>query len=223
MSPRRRDAPPGPTEAARLADELRERILRGEIAVGTPLREQNMVESTGLSRHTVRMALSLLTTERLVRQEPYRGTRVTSFDAEDVAGIQQLRAALESEAVRLTRLRYGGSWPAEVTESIRVAIHDLEAAAATDADDWPAIARAHAAVHRAIVDSAHSPRISETYAQLDSEMLLLLVNLRPNYSAREVVGDHLDYLRQLQDAGEDAVHRHLDAGLLQIRPKPTEP
>ena len=100
MSPRRREAPPGPTEAARLADDLRGRILSGELTAGTPLREQAIAADENLSRHTVRTALARLTAERLVIQEPYRGIRVTSFTAEDVRGLYELRCALEAEAVR---------------------------------------------------------------------------------------------------------------------------
>lgn len=219
MSPRRRDAPPGPTEAAHLADDLRTRILSGELAAGTPLREQALASSTGLSRHTVRTALASLTTERLVIQEPYHGIRVTSFTAEDVRALQQLRCALEAEAVRLTRQRHGRSWPEEVTAPIRKAVSELGAVAAAHPDDWPVVAAAHAAVHRAIVASAGSPRIEEAYARLDSEMLLLVVNLRPTYSAKEVVGDHRTYLDEVQADGEKAVHRHLDHGSRQIWPR----
>lgn len=219
MSPRRRDAPPGPTEAARLAEELRERILSGELAAGTPLREQILAESSGLSRHTVRTALTQLTKERLVTQEPYRGIRVTSFTLEDVHALQQLRCALEAEAVRLSRQRYGRTWPDHVTSPIEHATRELERVADTGSADWPVLAAAHAAVHRAIVATAESPRIEETYARLDSEMMLLVVNLRPSYSAEEVINDHRDYLRQVQLDGEVAVRRHLDHGTEQIWPR----
>lgn len=219
MSPRRREAPPGPTEAARLADDLRDRILSGELAAGTPLREQSLALSTGLSRHTVRTALARLTTERLVVQEPYRGIRVTSFTAEDVKALQQLRCALEAEAVRLTRERHGRTWPDEVTAPVEKAMIELENVARSHPDDWPVVAAAHAAVHRAIVATAGSPRIQDAYARLDSEMLLLLVNLRPTYSAEEVVNDHRAYLHQVQADGEAAVRNHLDHGTRQIWPR----
>ncbi|RKR13772.1 GntR family transcriptional regulator [Arthrobacter oryzae] len=219
MSPRRREAPPGPTEAARLADDLRDRILSGELAAGTPLREQAIASDEGLSRHTVRTALALLSAERLVIQEPYRGIRVTSFTAEDVRGLQELRCALEAEAVRLACARYGQSWPDEVTAPVRAAMAELESTAREHARNWPVVAAAHAGVHRAIVAAANSPRLQEAYARLDSEMLLLLVNLRPNYSAEEVANDHRDYLRQIQADGEGAVRRHLDHGTQQISPR----
>jgi DNA-binding GntR family transcriptional regulator len=210
MSPRRRDAPPGPTEAARLADELRDRILSGEEALAA---------SAGLSRHTVRTALALLTTERLVVQEPYRGIRVTSFTAADVQALNELRCALEAAAVRLTRERYGRTWPEGVTAPVQKAVAELELVGSAYPGNWPVVAAAHAGVHRAVVATAASPRIEEAYARLDSEMLLLLVNLRPTYSAKEVVNDHRAYLHQVQADGAKAVRRHLDHGAQQIWPR----
>jgi DNA-binding GntR family transcriptional regulator len=219
VSPRRREAPPGPTEAARLADDLRDRILSGELAAGTPLREQAIASDENLSRHTVRTALALLTAERLVIQEPYRGIRVTSFTAEDVRGLYELRCALEAEAVRLTCARNGQDWPEDVTAPVRAAVAELEATALEHPGDWPVVAAAHAGVHRAIVATANSPRLQEAYARLESEMLLLLVNLGPTYSAEEVANDHRDYLREIQADGDDAVRRHLDHGSQQISPR----
>ena len=81
------------------------------------------------------------------------------------------------------------------------------------------MAAALAAVHRAVLAASRSPRIEESYAQLDSEMLLLLVHLRPGYLARLVVGDHRGYLREAQAEGERAVRRHIDHGTRQITPR----
>ena len=77
-------------------------------------------------------------------------------------------------------------------------------------DDWPDVAAAHAAVHTALVAAAGSPRISEAYARLHSEMLLLLVHLRPGYTVAGLVAGHRTYLRAVQRVGERAVRDHLD-------------
>jgi len=214
MSPRRRDGEPGPTASTRLADELRQQILRGDLVPGTALREEALAERHSLSRHTVRTALALLTAERLLTQVPYQGIRVRTFTAADLVASQQLRCALESEAVRILRDIHGSSWPGEVTAPVEAALDELERVADLSPDDWPSLARAHAAVHRAIVAASRSPRIEETYALLDSEMLLLLVNMRPTYAAADLVSEHRAYLREAAEEGPDAVRRHIDGGTL---------
>ena len=49
---------------------IRDEILDGRVPVGTPLREHDLSESYGDSRHTLRAALRALAAEGLVRIEP---------------------------------------------------------------------------------------------------------------------------------------------------------
>ncbi|SDN97525.1 DNA-binding transcriptional regulator, GntR family [Klenkia soli] len=192
---------------ARLADDLRRQVLTGELPAGHPLREEELAAVTGASRHTVRAALARLADERLLVAEPYRGVRVTTFADADVVALQQLRGALEGEAVRLLCEAYGTSWPAAVLAPARNAVAAL---AALPGDDWPAVAAAHAAVHSALVAAAASPRIAEAYARLHSEVLLLLVHVRPAYDVALLAAEHLAHLDDVQRHGPVAVRAHLD-------------
>lgn len=205
--PRRREAAPGPTATARLTDQLRRQVLTAELGPGHPLREEDLAAATGASRHTVRAALARLADERLVVAEPYRGVRVTGFTAADVVALQQLRGALEGEAVRLLQRAHGAAWPAEVLAPARAAVAAL---AALPGDDWPVVATAHAAVHTALVAAAGSPRITEAYTRLHSEVLLLLVHVRPAYDVAALAAEHDGYLDAVQRHGADAVRAHLE-------------
>jgi DNA-binding GntR family transcriptional regulator len=205
--PRRREAAPGPTATSRLTDDLRRQVLAGELPAGRPLREEDLAAATGASRHTVRAALARLADERLVVAEPYRGVRVAGFTAADVVALQQLRGALEGEAVRLLQAAHGTAWPAEVLAPARAAVTAL---AALPGDDWPAVATAHAAVHTALVTAAGSPRITEACTRLHPEVLLLLVHVRPAYDVAALAAEHTGYLDDVQRRGPDAVRAHLD-------------
>ncbi|PJJ65559.1 GntR family transcriptional regulator [Compostimonas suwonensis] len=210
MSPRRRDAPPGPTLAEQLAERLRERILGGELAPGEPLREQSLAAEYSASRHTVRSALALLVATRLATAAPYRGIRVAALDHDALIALQQLRTALEGEAVRLLRERYAGrAWPAAVTAPIDAALDELAEVCARHPDDWTAVERAHSRVHGALVDAAASPRIAEAHRGLDGEMLLLLLHVRPHYSPAGLVDEHRRLLAEVQERGELAVREHI--------------
>jgi DNA-binding GntR family transcriptional regulator len=192
---------PRPTGADRLADELRLRVLSGELEPGSPLREEALAEEYDLSRHTVRRALERLVAQRLLVSEAYRGVRVTSFSDADVIALQQLRTALESEAVRLIRAEHGDSWPDALLAPLVAAVERLR----TD----PAAEQAHSAFHRALVASAESSRITETYERLDTEMLLFLRQLRSQYDGALLCTEHRDYLAGVQRTGEEAVRHHL--------------
>ncbi|QAY72463.1 GntR family transcriptional regulator [Agromyces protaetiae] len=208
-------SPADPTAVGRVADAVRAEILGGVLAAGTPLREEQTAARFGVSRHTVRAAFRRLVAERLAEEEPYRGVRVAAFDRDRVIALQQLRAALEVEAVRIARERYGPVWPAPVLAPARAALSRLDALAApssadTEADDsWLAAELAHAEFHRALVEASASPRIVEAHAALGSELLLFLLHVRPHYSLGELADEHRELLDDVQRRGPDAVREHL--------------
>nr|WP_279550526.1 FCD domain-containing protein [Leucobacter weissii] len=121
--------------------------------------------------------------------------------------MQQLRGALETEAVRLLRDRHGSRWPERITERISAALDRL--GAAEDAGEWGRTLRAHGAVHQAIVDAAESPRIAEEYARLDGETMLMLSEIRIEYPRGSLVAEHRAYAQALIDEGEGLVRTHL--------------
>lgn len=215
MSPRRRESEPGPTATAEVADQLRVQILDGEFPPGAPLREEELAERHQVSRHTVRAALAALTAERLLSTVPYRGSRVVSLTDAELDALQELRGALESEAVRQLRRCHGDHWPKAVMEPIQVQLEQLQQA--ERGGDWPQIVRAHSAVHQGVVAAAESPRITEAYAQLDSEIRLLLSQIRPDYPAGSLTEEHRRYLSDVQKSGPAAVREHLAHSTALIR------
>lgn len=202
---RRRDAPPGPRTADTVAAAVRRGILSGELAPGTPLREEELSAAHGVSRHTVRTALARLSAQRLVTAEPYRGMRVAALDDTALIALQQLRCALETEALRVVRDRADA---AAVEGALEGALDDLEAAEADG--DWPATLAAHARVHLTLVEAAESPRIAEEYRRLDSEMHLVLLHVRPAYPVGSLAAEHRAYVREALTDPERAVRAHLD-------------
>ncbi|WP_292901383.1 GntR family transcriptional regulator [Microbacterium sp.] len=193
---------PGPRAADVVAAAVRHGILSGELAPGAPLREEELSATHGVSRHTARTALARLTAERLVTAEPYRGVRVSLLDDDALVALQQLRCALETEALRIVRDR--GIRPPAVDDAL-----DALAAAETSGD-WPATLDAHARVHLALVDAADSPRIAEEYRRLDSEMHLLLTHVRPAYAPGALATEHRAYVEEALADPERAVRAHLD-------------
>jgi DNA-binding GntR family transcriptional regulator len=88
------------TIASAVAGELRKRILAGEVAAGTQLRQDMLAEEFEVSRIPVREALMQLEGEGLVRIHPHRGAVVAHLSLEEVAEIFELRALLEPRLLR---------------------------------------------------------------------------------------------------------------------------
>ncbi|MGY0712206.1 GntR family transcriptional regulator [Azospirillum argentinense] len=81
---------------------LREAILSGVIAPGTPLRQEELAETFGVSRMPVREALRQLEARALAEFHPHRGAVVAEISAADGADIGTIRMALEPMALRLS-------------------------------------------------------------------------------------------------------------------------
>ena len=80
---------------------LRDAIVRGELAPGRQLSENELAELLGISRTPVREALIRLRDDRLVEIVPQLGTFVTHISEAGVADAQFIREALECAAVRI--------------------------------------------------------------------------------------------------------------------------
>ena len=199
-----------PTAAAALAGVLRSQVLDGHLAPGTPLREEALAGEHGVSRHTVRSALQQLAAERLAETAPFRGVRVASLDDAAVRSLQDLRRAVESEAVRLLVERHGRAWPEAVTDVLAEHLARLERSASGEGDRL-AVLGDHAALHHALVAAAGSARLTEVSAGLSAEVRLFTAHLRLHVEPAGLVTEHRAYLDDVRLRGPVAVREHLAA------------
>jgi DNA-binding GntR family transcriptional regulator len=82
-----------------IAETLREEILRGEVAPGQALRQEELAERIGVSRLPVRDALLRLEAQGLVHVYPNRGAFVISLSADEVTEIFEMRILLEGDII----------------------------------------------------------------------------------------------------------------------------
>lgn len=185
---------------------LRDQILEGHLPAGSPLREAELCSHLGISRHTVRVALSNLAHEGLVRLEPNRGAFVRGLTAQDIRDCYRLRTILELEAVR------GLSGNVAALAKAREAVGRLIGIPA-DAP-WSVSRDADLEFHRELVDALGSPRISRTYESLMTELrLCLLVEDFPSKDKRVNAANHLKMLEVLESGDTDGVVALLEAHL----------
>src|ERR1700722_7027783 len=94
-----------PSENNGLAGEayltVRERILRGELAIGQVISRRKVAVELGMSFLPVSEALLRLEHEGLLESRPRAGTRVRIPSREDVQGHYVVREALEAQAALL--------------------------------------------------------------------------------------------------------------------------
>lgn len=143
--------------AARVAEEVRERIIAGEFRPGDPLREERVAERHGGSRNTVREAFRLLARDGLVVHHPHRGVRVRTLQRADITDMYLVRRAVEPLGLSLV--------DAQVLRRIVDAAFE-----AARADDWGTVATDDLRFHRAVVSAIGSPRIDASFSVILAEL-----------------------------------------------------
>src|SRR5205823_5718565 len=97
----------------RLAATIQARVLSGEFASGSRLRQESLASEFGVSRTPVREALRKLQAAGIVQLEPRRGARVRGPSAREVREAYEVRAELEGLAAMLADLHQ--SFPRDLT------------------------------------------------------------------------------------------------------------
>lgn len=117
-------------------EEVRDRILHGDYAEGTPLRQDAIAAEMGVSRIPVREALRQLEAEGLVTFSPHVGAIVSTLSLDEIREVFELRAVIEAD---LLRRAFPHLTEAEVERAYEVLGKYEGALAAGDVRAWGAL------------------------------------------------------------------------------------
>ena len=138
------------TKSAYAYDELRRRILTGEIPQGSVLSQAMLAQEIGVSTTPLREALRRLAAEGLVQLESHRDARVAALTAEEARDLYAIRENLDPLAAGLAA---EARTEADM-ENIETALKQLTPL--HDAADLAAMT-AHREFHRAVYCASHNP------------------------------------------------------------------
>ncbi|QRG08379.1 GntR family transcriptional regulator [Xanthobacter dioxanivorans] len=148
---------PEETVTARITRILAERIVAGALAPGEKLRQDHIAEEFGASHVPVREAFRRLEAQGLAVSEPRRGVRVAGFDKAEIREVVEMRAALETLALR------------HAVPHLTPALLETAATAADAGDasvDMRAWEEANRRFHRLILSPCGMPRLMATIDDL---------------------------------------------------------
>ena len=203
---------PEAAAARSLADQayfrIRELIVSLELPPGSPISEPALMERLGVGRTPVREALRTLARECLVEVYPRRGMFVSGVDVGDLAGLSEVRAALESHAARLAAERANGDDRAEIAAllgELNGVDGKLDERTLIDLDQR---------IHRHIYRCTHNPFLEATldeYYVLTLRIWLLALDRVARLE--DAVGEHRELLEAIRDGdparAEGAMRRHV--------------
>ena len=150
--------------AGKIAEVLRVRIMRGDIAPGTPLTEGSLASNIGVSRNTVREGIRRLVAEGLLQHEFQRGVTVTRTTSDDVREIFDIRRRLEVAAIRESG--------EELCRQLAKVVQELEEEVSSD--NAVRLVDIDLVFHQTIVDSLGNARLSTFFANAMAVLRLAL-------------------------------------------------
>lgn len=183
--------------ASSATEVLREQIVMGEIAAGTPLRLEEIAERLGMSISPVREAVRQLEVLGLAEHVPYKGAKVTEIDLGEMRDVYEVRLALESIAVRRAAL----AWDADADRGLGSALEALSAA--YESGERTEIIRGNTSFHLALARASRSRWIPQ--------LLRPMLETSERFSAF-VIGEEQGEVFEIEQRGHTAIVAACRAG-----------
>ncbi len=207
---------------------LRDKILRGELAPGAPLREVVWAEALNVSRNTLREALRDLVAEGLIEHRAHYGATVRALNSTEISEIYAIRMTLELRGV--TCSAYASQ---EAMSELVARVEAVQSAAL--AKDWQQCGTASLEFHQQIVHFIGSPRLNDVFATVAAQARLAF-SMAPDarrfqepWVARDVEicgllcdGDRTAATRALELYLQESERVVLEAARAQSLPRPTK-
>lgn len=174
-----------------VAGVLRACISDGQLSPGTKLSEQELSETLGVSRNTLREAFTVLATESVIQRLPNRGVFVATPKVDDVQEIYSVFRLIEPAVVLWARISDD-----ELEELDTIVAKGHTAKGAKSAQD---ISDANQEFHKKIVSLSRSDNLQGLMSRVQAKMRLLLqiAPIASDVSGR-YVGFHEAVLHQLR-------------------------
>ena len=180
------------TIASRVADELRRRILAGELHPGQRLKIDELAGLCAVSHMPVREALRELEGEGVLEVFPHRGAVIRGVDRHFLRNFYDLRAAVEGMLTERCAERIG----AEALRELKRAADAFEAAPAHDAR---AVVDANRRFHEILNAGADNPEAIRMLAQ--GRVLADALRVRFGYGGgriEAIVAEHRALVRAIE-------------------------
>lgn len=208
----------------RIADQLREAIIRGKFRPGDRLKEAEVALQFGVSATPVREAFGQLEREGLVTSQPRRGKFVRALTEQDLYDLFRLRALLESIAYEM--IHENGGLGGKVIDTL--ACNLAEERQALGVGELARAAKLDLAFHDLIYQETGSSLLVELWQVLRARLNVFFYwrwRTRASPSASKAWIDHehiLEALRQndldaLSELARDIGRRVSDAAVESLR------
>ena len=153
-----------------VADEIRMKILNGDMKPGDKIIEQELASEFGISRGPVREALRQLEQEGMVEYSRNVGCSVRHIGMDDVYEIYYMRANYEMMAVRL----YNAPFPQETIEKMEQVLEQMKQ---LHKEEYRKVFELDNEFHEAILDLVSFMRLKKAWEDLNYGNIVMGYNM----------------------------------------------
>jgi DNA-binding GntR family transcriptional regulator len=205
---------PIPSRTQFVLEEIKHRILTGQLTPGQALVETELATQFGVSKTPVREALKTLAGTGLVVMSQYKGVTVRMVDADMAREVYDVRLLLEPEALRRS-VRRGASLDA-ARDALKRAV---------ESNDTAERSLANREFHRALYLPCGNPLLGRMLDEVrDQAALVSAVAWAADPSWEREAAEHRDILRLAlegdADAAASALHAHIASFVQRAFPEP---
>jgi DNA-binding GntR family transcriptional regulator len=144
------------TQGEAAYNNIRDRIISGELPPGYLLKEVALAEHLNLSRTPIREALRRLSESGLVEIQPNKGARVVGWSESQMAETYEIRAILESHAAQLAASAISD----EELDLLEGLVEDMERVVASeDEDDILELANINQLFHHTVLEASGNKQL----------------------------------------------------------------
>ncbi len=203
-------------------NQLLQMLATGEYPEGSKLpSETQLCEALGVSRNTVRTAISKLIALGLVDNQQGYGYRVRNMNvglyantilpcmlakASDLISVTEFRIGVESMAARLAAERA----TAEQIENLRLACEE----AGRHKDSWDAFAKYDMEFHRIIAEASQNPLFIRTSEMIEAMYTVWLIGFQRNHGVEKSHDFHSNIYQSIAEhrpeAAAEYMRKHLE-------------
>jgi DNA-binding GntR family transcriptional regulator len=179
----------------RAYDEIKAQILRGTLAPGMQLKEEELAEICGVSRTPVRDAMHRLEAEMFIQRTDSQRSFVSNWSIEDIEELFTLRTMLEGHATAQAAERVTPEMLAELHRNVAA----IDAAIDRPLPDVDAFLVKNAQFHALIIQAAASDRLAHMINRLVLQPIVHRTALRyDGDQLRRSLAEHVEIVAALE-------------------------
>lgn len=172
----------------KIADAIRDDIIKGRLKAGQRVSEPELAERYGISRTPVREAFRQLAAEGFLQLTPRKGVRIAYLTEKDVTEFYELKSVLEGYAARVAAEKIQEK-DLQKMEQLNEQISKLH-----EHGDLKKIAKVHNDFHSIFLEASGNDQLQSTVSQLASRFQRFTILLALAGKNPEAVTQHREII-----------------------------